>query len=480
MGCSSGCGTGSNSLPAGCNNNGSCGISDGCNKLTVFDWLGNMRVPEGQKPFDVVEVRFKNSRKEYYRNVNSLSLQIGDAVAVEAMSGHDIGTISLTGELVRLQLKKKNLHFDSDEIRKIYRKARQADLDKWKEARSLEVETMYKARTIALKLGLEMKLSDVEYQGDKSKAIFYYTADARVDFRALIKVLADEFKVRIEMRQIGSRQEASRLGGIGSCGRELCCATWLTDFRTVNTSAARYQQLSLNPLKLAGQCGKLKCCLNYELDSYVEALKDFPDLDGKKLVTKKGDAFLQKTDLFRRMMWFSYRDEPGVFIPMHVDSVRAVLEANTRGEVPEALIPTIKTVEKVLYVEPNFENLVGQDSLTRFDRKGRGKGQPGQQKSRQQQRPQQRRQQDAQTGKRQEEPKQKLPQQNQPRQDKGRPEGKPQTPQQGKQGKPQRRDGDNRRRGQRDGRGNRPERGNRDQQEGNQNKPPTDDSNKEQ
>jgi cell fate regulator YaaT (PSP1 superfamily) len=373
MGCSTGCGTGSDRIPAGCGNNGACGVGDSCNKLTVFDWLGNMSVPEGQKPFDVIEVRFKNSRKEFYRNVNNLSLNIGDAIAVEATSGHDIGTVSLTGELVRLQMKKKNINFDSAEIRKIYRKARQADLDKWKEARALEVETMYKARTIALRLGLEMKLSDVEYQGDKSKAIFYYTADARVDFRQLIKVLAEEFRVRIEMKQIGSRQEASRLGGIGSCGRELCCATWLTDFRTVNTSAARYQQLSLNPLKLAGQCGKLKCCLNYELDSYVDALKDFPDLEGRKLLTKKGDAFLQKTDIFRRMMWFSYRDEPGVFIPMHVDTVRKLLEANSKGEIPEELIPTLPAIEKVLNTEPTFGNLVGEDSLTRFDLQ-RGKG----------------------------------------------------------------------------------------------------------
>lgn len=372
MGCSSGCGTVKNGVPAGCNNNGSCGTADGCNKLTVFDWLGNMSLPAGQNPFDIVEVRFKNSRKEFFRNVNNLSLSVGEPIAVEATSGHDIGMVSLTGELVKLQLKKKNISFDSDEIRKVYRKAKQADIDKWKEAQSLEVNTMYRARTIALKLGLEMKLSDVEYQGDKSKAIFYYTADARVDFRELIKVLADEFKVRIEMRQIGARQEASRLGGIGSCGRELCCSTWLTDFRTVNTSAARYQQLSLNPLKLAGQCGKLKCCLNYELDSYVDALKEFPDMEGKKLITKKGDAFLQKTDIFKRMMWFSYRGEPGVFIPMHVATVHSILEANHKGEIPEALIPSVKAVEKILNVEPNFENLVGQDSLTRFDRKGGG------------------------------------------------------------------------------------------------------------
>ena len=371
MGCGSGgCGTTKNGIPAGCNNNGSCGVGDSCNKLTVFDWLGNMSLPQGQKPFDIIEVRFKNSRKEFFRNVNSLSLNIGDAIAVEAGSGHDIGTVSLTGELVRLQLKKRHVNFDSEEIKKVYRKAKQGDIDKWKEAQSLEVNTMYRARTIALRLGLEMKLSDVEYQGDKSKAIFYYTADQRVDFRELIKVLADEFKVRIEMRQIGARQEASRLGGIGSCGRELCCSTWLTDFRTVNTSAARYQQLSLNPLKLAGQCGKLKCCLNYELDSYIDALKEFPEMDGKKLLTKKGDAFLQKTDIFRRIMWFSYRGEPGVLIPLTVESVHKILEANTNGETPEELIPAVKVVEKVIVVEDTFDNLVGQDSLTRFDRRG--------------------------------------------------------------------------------------------------------------
>jgi cell fate regulator YaaT (PSP1 superfamily) len=376
MGCSSGgCSTGSNGIPAGCNNNGSCGTADGCNKLTVFDWLGNMALPDGQKPFDIVEVRFKNSRKEFYRNVNALQLNVGDAIAVVATSGHDMGTVSLTGELVRLQLKKRNVNFDSAEIRKVYRKAKQVDIDKWKEAQSLEVDTMYRARTIALRLGLEMKLSDVEYQGDKSKAIFYYTADARVDFRELIKVLADEFRVRIEMRQIGARQEASRLGGIGSCGRELCCSTWLTDFRTVNTSAARYQQLSLNPLKLAGQCGKLKCCLNYELDSYLDALKEFPDMDGKKIQTLKGDAFLQKTDIFRRMMWFSYRSEPGVLIPMHVDTVKKMIEQNAAGEMPEALVATVKQPAKLLTVEHDFENQAGQDSLTRFDRKPKQKQQ---------------------------------------------------------------------------------------------------------
>lgn len=369
-GCSSGRGNSNEDkgVPAGCNNNGSCGTSSGCNKLNVFDWLGNMNMPDGQMPFDIIEIRFKNSRKEFFKNLNNLSLNVGDVVAVEASPGHDIGIVSLTGELVKLQLKKKKINFDSEEIRKVYRKAKQGDLDKWKEAQALEVNTMYRARTIALKLGLQMKLSDVEFQGDKSKAIFYYTAEARVDFRELIKVLADEFKVRIEMRQIGARQEASRLGGIGACGRELCCSTWLTDFRTVSTSAARYQQLSLNPLKLAGQCGKLKCCLNYELDSYLDALKEFPDMENKRLVTKKGEAFLQKTDIFKRMMWFSYRHETSVFIPMKVDKVKEVLELNAKNEQPDDLVSAHVKEAKIKVIEHSFENVVGQDSLTRFDR----------------------------------------------------------------------------------------------------------------
>ena len=355
-------------VPAGCNNNGSCGTGGGCNKLNVFDWLGNMSLPGGQKPFDMVEVRFKNSRKDFFRNVNALSLNVGDVIAVEASPGHDIGIVSLTGELVRLQMKKKGVNFDSEEIKKIYRKAKQQDIDKWREGQGLEVATMYKARTIALQLGLQMKLSDVEYQGDKSKAIFYYTADERVDFRELIKVLADAFKVRIEMRQIGARQEAARLGAIGACGRELCCSTWLTDFRTVSTSAARYQQLSLNPMKLAGQCGKLKCCLNYELDTYQDALKEFPQIDGKRLHSQKGDAFLQKTDIFKRLIWWSYTTEPDVFIPLSIARVKEVLAMNEKGEKPVDLAE-FKEVSALPEVkQPDFENVVGQDSLTRFDK----------------------------------------------------------------------------------------------------------------
>jgi len=275
MGCST-CATGKDGQPKGCKNNGTCG-SDGCNKLTVFDWLANMTLPNGVEPFNCVEIRFKNGRKQFFHNPENLTLSIGDVVATEASPGHDVGVVTLTGELVRVQMKKKKVKEDSEEVLKIYRKASQRDIDVWQEARDKEDKMKVRAREIAIRLDLRMKISDIEFQGDGSKATFYYTAEERVDFRQLIKEFAREFNTRIEMRQIGFRQEAARLGGIGSCGRELCCSTWLTDFRSVNTSAARYQQLSLNPQKLAGQCGKLKCCLNYELDTYLDALKVFPE-----------------------------------------------------------------------------------------------------------------------------------------------------------------------------------------------------------
>ena len=363
--------------PAGCGSSGSC-ATDSCNKLTVFDWLADMQLPQSEKPFDVVEVRFKNSRKEFYKTPAGLTLQVGDAVAVEAASGHDIGVVSLAGELVRIQMKKKEIGYDSLEVKKIYRKARTADIDKWREAQALEVETMYKARTLAIAHGLAMKISDVEYQGDKSKAVFYYTADARVDFRELIKSMASQFNIRVEMRQIGARQEASRLGGIGSCGRELCCSTWLTDFRAVNTSAARYQQLSLNPLKLAGQCGKLKCCLNYELDSYLDAVKDFPQTDNLKLNTKKGRAFHQKTDIFKRQMWFSYEGSAQTFIPLTVDRVKQIVDWNKQGILPEELLEEVKVKTPAQPLKhPDFENAVGKDSVNRFAGKKQQGGNQG-------------------------------------------------------------------------------------------------------
>ncbi len=363
MGCSS-CTTGQGGQPRGCKNNGTCG-SDGCNKLTVFDWLSNMALPGGQKPFDCVEVRFKNSRKEFFRNAEGLPLLIGDVVATQAKSGHDVGIVTLTGSLVKVQMQKKKEDYKDENLPKIYRKASQKDIDKWQKCRNKEEEIKKRAREMAILLKLQMKISDVEFQGDGSKATFYYTAEDRVDFRQLIKDMAKAFGIRIEMRQIGYRQEAQRLGGIGSCGRELCCSTWLTDFRSVSTAAARYQQLSLNPLKLAGQCGKLKCCLNYELDIYLEALKDFPSQESK-LYTQKGMAFCQKTDIFKKTMWFSYKDEPANWHALTTDQVHEILEKNRKKEDVGSLEQY--AVDNVDEEKMVFENAVGQDSLTRFDK----------------------------------------------------------------------------------------------------------------
>lgn len=359
---------GNSNLPLGCNNNGSCGTG-GCNKLNVFDWLADVKLPQSSKPFDVVEVRFKNSRKDFYRNVNGLPLKVGDMVAVEASPGHDIGIVSITGELVRLQLKKSNIS-ENESFKVVYRIARQNDIDKWQKAIQREQPVMMRARAMALELKLVMKISDVEFQGDGSKATFYYTADDRVDFRELIKIMAEEFRVRIEMRQIGARQEAARLGGIGSCGRELCCSTWLKDFRSVNTSAARYQQLSLNQQKLAGQCGKLKCCLNYELDTYLDALNDFPDTS-IPLETEKGVAHHQKTDIFKRLVWYAYAEDPTNLIALDVSRVKLVQELNRQGQKPSDL----KALEEKNVADkiPDYENVVGQDSLTRFDQKKKKK-----------------------------------------------------------------------------------------------------------
>jgi cell fate regulator YaaT (PSP1 superfamily) len=359
MGCTN-CSTGGGT-PRGCQNNGTCS-SGGCNKLGVFDWLGNMALPNGQTHYDIVEVRFKNSRKGFYRNDKNLTLQVGDVVVVEVGPGHDIGVISIVGELARIQVKRRSPNLKPLETKKIFRIASQEDLDKWARARELEKEVMFQARTLAVNLNLDMKISDVEYQGDLTKATFYYTADERVDFRQLIKDMADKFKIRIEMRQIGSRQEAQRLGGIGSCGRELCCSTWLTDFRSVSTSAARYQQLSLNPQKLAGQCGKLKCCLNYELDMYLEAIKSFPTSD-TKLYTEKGTAFHVKTDVFKREMWFMY-SEGSSLIALTPERVAEIKKLNEQKKKPLDLKEFSET--KVI-VEPDYSNVVGQDSLNRFD-----------------------------------------------------------------------------------------------------------------
>ena len=368
MACNS-CSTSDGGAPKGCKNNGTCG-TDSCNKLTVFDWLANMSLPSGQEPFDCVEVRFKNGRKEFYRNTEKLTLSIGDIVATEASPGHDIGIVTITGELVRIQMKKKGVSITSPEITKIYRKASQKDIDIWSNARDKEEPMKVRARELAISHKLEMKISDIEFQGDGSKATFYYTANDRVDFRLLIKDFAKAFSARIEMKQVGFRQEASRLGGIGSCGRELCCSTWLTDFRSVNTSAARYQQLSLNPQKLAGQCGKLKCCLNYELDTYMDALQDFPSFD-TKLVTEKGEAICQKQDIFKGLMWFAYTNNFAQWHVLKIEQVREIIEENKLKNKVSSLEDY--ALEIVTEPEKDFNNAMGQESLTRFDQPTRKK-----------------------------------------------------------------------------------------------------------
>lgn len=362
MGCS--CGTNVGGKTAGCNNNGAC-ETGGCNKMNVFDWLSNMDMPV-QERFDVVEIRFKNGRKEFFRNTEKLDIHAGDPVVVDVQNGHHLGHVSLQGELVRLQMKKKNVANDG-EIRKIYRIANTRDLEKFEEASKREMPSLHRCREIIRQMRLNMKLSDVEFQADNTKAIFYYSAEERVDFRELIKVLAGEFRVRVEMRQISLRQEAGRLGGIGVCGRELCCSTWLSEFKNVATSAARYQNLSLNPSKLSGQCGRLKCCLNYELETYMHALKDIPDIS-RPLQTERGDAALQKTDIFRRIMWFGYKDE-NTWYPIPVSRVNEILRLNQEGKKPATL--EIDQVAEREPVEVLNSDLMRLDK--KFSNKSKGK-----------------------------------------------------------------------------------------------------------
>ncbi|WP_079240022.1 PSP1 domain-containing protein [Chryseobacterium indologenes] len=344
----------------GCENVNTCGNSY---KLSVFDWLSNINNPAPNR-CDFVEVRFKNDRKSFYKNVNNIPLHIGSVITVESSPGHDVGVVSLTGELVKIQMKKKK--FSEESALKIYRQANQKDLEVWQEARKKEDGVKLEARKIAQRLGLEMKVTDVEYQGDSSKITFYYTADNRVDFRQLIKDYAGAFRTKIDMKQIGFRQEAAKVGGIGSCGRELCCSTWLTDFRSVNTNVARYQQLSINPQKLAGQCGKLKCCLNYELDSYLDALSNFPS-SSTTLETEKGKAFCIKIDVFKKKMWFAYVDSSIAWYDFDIDLVKKLISKNKRGEKtlpledlkqPEASTHTI--------------DLIQENNVDRFEKKNRG------------------------------------------------------------------------------------------------------------
>ena len=363
MSCSS-CSSTKNGSPRGCQNNGTCG-SDSCNKLTVFDWLENMHPPQGEEDCSFVEVRFKNSRKEFFRLPKELKPQAGSLVITKVDRGYDLGTVTLAGALVAVQMKRKKIKAESDKIGTILRLANQEEIDVWHASRAKEAEVQKRARELAIALKLNMKLSDVEFQGDGKKATFYYTADKRVDFRQLIKDMARAFSIRIEMRQIGLREEASRLGGVGSCGRELCCSTWLTDFRSVNIAAARYQQLSLNPQKLAGQCGRLKCCLNYELDVYRSALKAFPKAE-VKLQTEKGIGVFQKMDIFKGLIWYAYKGEWTTWHKLTVSAVKEIIEKNKANQKVTSLEAY---VEEEVKEEKNklFDSGVGQDSLKRFD-----------------------------------------------------------------------------------------------------------------
>ena len=304
--------------------------------MNEFNWMKDYEGAEPASQPMIAEVRFKNDHKDFFTYPEELELQEGDLVAVEAAIGHDIGIVTLVGELAVRQMKRKKFRTPLEEMKKVYRRARSNDVERWLSAIALEDSTLYRTRTIAENLGLEMKLNDIEYQGDKTKAIFYYTADGRVDFRELIKKLAEEFHIRVEMRQIGVRQESAKLGGLGSCGRELCCASWISDFQSVTTNVARIQQLSPNPQKLAGQCGKLKCCLNYEYEAYVEALKAFSD-PNIVLKFKNGDAIHQKNDVFKGIMWYSYTTDKGNIMAIPVDKVKEIIEKNKKGELPEKL-----------------------------------------------------------------------------------------------------------------------------------------------
>lgn len=361
MGCGS-CGTSAtiDGKPQGCKSNGGCSTG-GCNKMNVFDWLSDMDVPLKEQ-FDVVEVRFKNGNKDFFKNKNGLELYTGDPVVVDVPNGHHIGHVSLQGELVRLQMNRKKVKNDS-EIRSLYRVASSKDLEKFEQIKNKEQSCLYRTREIIQQQKLKMKLTDIEYQADGSKATFFYSADERVDFRELIKVLASEFKIRIEMKQISLRQEAGRLGGIGSCGRELCCSTWISDFKNVNTSAARYQNLSLNPGKLSGQCGRLKCCLNYELDTYMMELKDIPKVKGP-LKLENGKAVLQKTDIFKKIMWFSVGDDNN-WQALPAKRVAEIVELNKKGEVPATLFVD-EIVEEVAIKSINSD-------LERLDKKYKNK-----------------------------------------------------------------------------------------------------------
>lgn len=364
-----GCGSCGNGKPNGCKSNGGCSTG-GCNRLNVYDWLQNLPMDDANAACKIIEVSFKQgSRKEFYRNTTLQYFEKGELVTVEGVNGFDVGEVNLTGELVRLQLKKKGVNEFSDEIKKVLRRSNEREIEFYYNSKSREAEVQARSRELAIQLNLQMKISEVEIQADGKKATFFYTADDRVDFRELIKQYAAEFKLKVEMRQIGIRQEAAKVGGIGSCGRELCCSTWLNDFSSVNTTAARYQNLSINQTKLSGQCGRLKCCLNYELDTYLDALQHFPD-NAETIEIAKGRAFLIKKDIFKNLMW--YMVEGGTkHYPLTIGRVKEIKRLNAQGIRPEELEAIEINSNKPKEVEPQFVDVVGQISLRSLEKNDR-------------------------------------------------------------------------------------------------------------
>ena len=370
MGCSN-CGTAKDGKPSGCKSNGGCSTG-GCNRLNVHDWLANLPFSDPESGCRVVEVSFNGgSRKDFYRNVTMQLFEKGDMVSVEGVSGFDVGEVTITGEIVRLQMKKKGVEENNPDIKKLLRRSTDKDLEIMQQNKGRERDALVRARAIARQLKLDMKMSEVEIQADGRKATFFYIADDRVDFRELIKLYAGEFRLKVEMRQIGARQEAAKVGGIGSCGRELCCSTWLSDFKSVNTTAARYQNLSINQSKLSGQCGRLKCCLNYELDTYLDALQNFPD-NAETLQVAKGTAILIKKDIFKNLMWYVLPDSNKQF-PLTIERVRKIRQLNLQNVVPDGLEPVEVATGKPKEEESGFVDLVGQISLKTLEKADRKK-----------------------------------------------------------------------------------------------------------
>jgi cell fate regulator YaaT (PSP1 superfamily) len=380
MGCGGSCGSHkTGELPTGCKDHGSC-KSGGCNRLNVHDWLSLIPVAEFSKPFPFIEVSFNHgSRKDYFKTSNPLVYEKGDFITVEGSNGYDVGVVNVTGELVKLQMKKKGVSEKSDDIKRVLHPSTDDEISRLHENKKQEKEMMVRARVIARDLKLQMKIAEVEVQADGKKATFFYSADDRVDFRELIKIFAMDFRIKVEMRQIGIRQEAAKVGGIGSCGRELCCSTWLNDFKSVSTTAARYQNLSINQTKLSGQCGRLKCCLNYELDTYMDALRVFPD-QAEKLKMKNGVAYLNKKDIFKNLMWYSF-EKSNTLYPLTIERVKEIQELNRAGSYPEDL-QAVEVVKKTAIAEKtDFVDVVGQFSLKGLERASKKKKQKAKEQS---------------------------------------------------------------------------------------------------